>query len=138
MIFFVELVEGKDRPGERGSPEFKSDYGATGELMTQTTKPLFGTGKAGVMEFGCCLLKGLVGMLDHGVYGETVIKKKNIFLSTARDIPSRHASETRRLGVFILFCDDMDGHKYNMQRIKEANYVMKLFSTNGLLSKWCH
>ena len=40
------------------------------------TKPLFGTRKAAVTERGFCVLKGLVGMLAHGVYGTTVIRKK--------------------------------------------------------------
>ena len=38
--------------------------------------PLFGTGKAVVMEFGFCVLKGVVRRLAHGVYGTTVINKK--------------------------------------------------------------
>ena len=32
----------------------------------------------------------------------------------------------------------MYGHKYKMQCMKEADYVMKIFSTHGLLSKRCH
>ena len=40
------------------------------------TKPLFGTSKAVVMDSGFFVLKGILGMLSHGVYGTTVIKKK--------------------------------------------------------------
>ena len=39
----------------------------------------------------------------HGVYGTTVIKKKYIGPSTARDITLRHSYDTRRLGMFMLF-----------------------------------
>ena len=39
-------------------------------------KPLFFTGKAVVMDSGFYVLKGLLGMLSHGVYGTTVIKKR--------------------------------------------------------------
>ena len=38
-------------------------------------KPLFGTGKAVLMGSGFCVVKGVVGMLLHGVYGATLIKK---------------------------------------------------------------
>ena len=31
----------------------------------------------------------------------------------------------------------MDGHKFNIQCMKDDDYVMKLFSTHGSLSKWC-
>ena len=47
-----------------------------GGLMMRMTKPLFGTGEAVVIDSGFCVLKGLVGMLSHGVYGTMVIKKK--------------------------------------------------------------
>ena len=71
-------------------------------LVMRTTKPQFGTGKDVVTDSGFCVLKGLVGMLAHGVYRTTVVKKKDIGPSTAREIPLRHAYETRRLGIFIL------------------------------------
>ena len=45
-------------------------------LMIRMTNPLFGKGEAVVLESGVCVLKGLVGMLAHGVYGTTVTKKK--------------------------------------------------------------
>ena len=103
VVFFVELVEGKDCPKERGNPEFETDYGSTGGLMMRTKNPPFDTGKAVVMGSVFCVLKGIVGMLAHGVYVTTVIKKKNIGPSTEREIPLRHASEKRRLGMFMLF-----------------------------------
>ena len=43
--------------------------------MVWMKKPLFGTGKAVVMDSGFCVLKGIVVILAHGVYGTTVIKK---------------------------------------------------------------
>ena len=46
--------------------------------------------------------KGLVGMLEHGVYGTKVTNKK-IGPRSARDTPLRHASETRRLMMFMMF-----------------------------------
>ena len=76
VVFFVDLVEGKDIPTERGNLEFEADYVETGGLIMRMTNPLFVTGKAVVMDSGFCVLKGLVGVLAHGVYGTTVIKKK--------------------------------------------------------------
>ena len=43
--------------------------------MMWITKPIFGTGKAVVIYSGFCLLKGIVGMLAHGVYGTEIIIK---------------------------------------------------------------
>ena len=103
MVFFVKIVEGKDLPNDRGNPDFEADYRATGGMIMRMKKSLFGTGKAVAMDSGFFVLKGLLGMLVHGVYGKMVIKKKDIGPSTAREIPLRHSSETRRLGVFMLF-----------------------------------
>ena len=76
VLFFVELVCGKDRPKEIGKPEFEGAYGATGGMMVWMKEPLFGTGKSVVMDSGFCALKGIEGMLAHWVYGTTVIKEK--------------------------------------------------------------
>ena len=76
VVFFVDLVEGKDQPKEISNPWFEEDYGETGELMMRMKNPLFGTGKAMVMESIFCVLKGIVGVLAHGVYRTMVIKKK--------------------------------------------------------------
>ena len=43
----------------------------------------------------------------------------------------------KEVGGVYAFCVDMYGHKYNIQCTKEADYVMKIFSTHGLLSKGC-
>ena len=65
--------------------------------------PIFGTGKSVVVYSGFFVLKGIVGMLAHGVYGTTVIKKIYIGPSNAKDIPLSHYSDTRRLVMFMLF-----------------------------------
>ena len=50
-----------------------------------------------------CVLKGLLGMLSHGVYGTTAINKKYIGPSNARDMPLSNASDTGSLGMFMIF-----------------------------------
>ena len=71
--------------------------------MMRITKPIFGTMKYVVMESGFFVMRGILGMLAHGVYRTTVINKKDIGPSTAREIKLRHSSKTRRLGMFMLF-----------------------------------
>ena len=38
-------------------------------------KPLWVTGKTYIMDSRLCVLKGLVGMLDIGIYGRLLVKK---------------------------------------------------------------
>ena len=100
---FLDVVEGKDQPKDRGKPEFEADYGETGCMMMGMTKPLFGIGKAVVTDSSFCVPKGIVGMLAHGLYGTMVIKKKYIGTITTREMPLRHVSKRRRLEIFIMF-----------------------------------
>ena len=69
MVFVVDIVEGKDRSTEIGKLDLEADYGATGGMMMRTTKPMFVTGKAVVMDSGFFVLKGVVGMLAHECMG---------------------------------------------------------------------
>ena len=69
VVFVVDIVEGKDRSTEIGKLDFEADYGATGGMMMRTTKPMFVTGKAVVMDSGFFVLKGVVGMLAHECMG---------------------------------------------------------------------
>ena len=48
-----------------------------GVVVMWETHPTFGTGKAVVMDSGFFVLKGIIGMLAHGVYG-TMVTKKNV------------------------------------------------------------
>ena len=69
VLFFVDIVEGKDRSTEIGKPEFEAGYGATRGLMMRTTKPMFVTGKSVVMDSGFFVLEGEVGMSAHECMG---------------------------------------------------------------------
>ena len=59
--------------------------------MMRMTKPLFGTVKAMVMDSVFCVMRGLIGMLAHGVYGNMEIKKNDIGPSTEMDMPFRYS-----------------------------------------------
>ena len=88
--------------GERGSGVRGILWSNWGADYADEKATVF-TGKAVVMDSGFCGLKGLLGMLAHGVHGTTDINKKYILPSTAREMPLMHASKTRRLGIFMMF-----------------------------------
>ena len=59
-----------------GSPYFKGGLRTLAmTLMCNTKKPLWVTGKTYIMDIILCVLKGLVGMLDIGIYGSLLVKK---------------------------------------------------------------
>ena len=43
----------------------------------------------------------------------------------------------KEAGVVYTVLGDLDGNKYKIQCMKEADYIMKLFRTHGSLSKQC-
>ena len=76
-------------------------------------------------------------MLAHGVYGTTVIKKQ-YWPKYCKGDAIEAFFQDKEVGDVYAVCGDMDGHKYKIHRMKEYDYVMNLFSTHGLLFKWCH
>ena len=76
ILFRALIVEGKDRPKELGQKKY-SELGRTVGLMLRMCKTLYGTGKAVVMDSGLCVSRGIVELERKGVYGASLIKKKN-------------------------------------------------------------
>ena len=61
---------------ELGSPYFKGGLGTPAiELICNMPKPFLVTGNTYIMDSSLCVLKGLVGMLDIGIYGSLLAKK---------------------------------------------------------------
>ena len=76
VIYNVEIVEGKDQTRVMGKKEFE-EKGATAGLMARTTNPLWGTGKMMVMDSGFCVLERFISMVEKGVLGSELIKKRS-------------------------------------------------------------
>ena len=73
IIFSIEIVEGKDSPGQIGRTEFYEE-GGTVLIVLQLTKSLFGTGKLVILDSGFCVLKAIVSLKKWGVYASALIK----------------------------------------------------------------
>ena len=73
-MWFAEIVEGRDRPHERGRTEF-GEIGKTVGTMLGCTKPIWNCAKVVIMDSGFCVTKGLVQLRKKGVFGSALIKK---------------------------------------------------------------
>ena len=78
-------MEGKDQPRVMGKKEFE-EKGATDGLMVMTTNQLWGTGKVVVMDSRFCVLEGLISMVEKGVFGSELIKKRRYW---PKGVPNR-------------------------------------------------
>ena len=72
----MEMVEGKDRPPDLGTPEFETGIGKTGGLLLRILKSCFNTGRCVVLDSGFCVLKGLISLVKSGVFACSLIKKR--------------------------------------------------------------
>ena len=76
VIYIVDIVEGTDKPRVMGKKEFDKK-GETAGLTVRITKPLWGTGKVVVIYRGFCLPEGLISMVEKGVFGSALTKKRS-------------------------------------------------------------
>jgi hypothetical protein len=75
ILWRAQIVEGKDQTRELG-PKEQAELGATVRLVLQRCTPIFGTGKAVVLDSGFCVAKGVVALESKGVYAGALIKKQ--------------------------------------------------------------
>ena len=75
------MVEGKDRPPERGRAEFNV-LGKTVGLLLRMLKSVFNTGRYIVLDSGFCL-KALIELRQNGLFGCALIKKRRYWPTLA-------------------------------------------------------
>ena len=68
IMFGWEIVEGKDRPRQRGKPEFEEQLGKTAGLLMHLCKPIFHTSKYIVLDSGLCVMSALIALKKVGVF----------------------------------------------------------------------
>ena len=90
------MQEGKDRPkdtqGNWAFPlEFESCYSKTASLMLEMTVPIHNTGKVVTMDSGFCVTARILAMHDHGVYGQSLIKKRGRYWP--KHVPGDHIDD---------------------------------------------
>lgn len=77
VIFFVELVEGKDSPKAKGEAEFEKEFSSKiAALVVRMTRTIWGSGWAVIMDSGFGYIPSVVQLKNLGLFLTTVIKKK--------------------------------------------------------------
>ena len=78
VIFWIELVEGKDLPkeGEHSEIEFEKEFKSkVAALVVRMTTPLWGSGRVVIMDSGFGYIPSVVQLRARGLFSTTVIKK---------------------------------------------------------------
>ena len=63
---------------------------------------------------GFCVLRGLVGMLAHRLYGTTVIKKKSYFPTYCKGDTIEELFRDKEVGDVYAVCGDLYVHTYKI------------------------
>ena len=132
VIYNVEIVEGKDRPRVMGKMEFEENV-ATAGLLVSTTNPLWWTGKVVVIYSDFCVLEGLISMVEKGVLGSTLIKKRRYW---PKGVPEEYIlrhMQNKEVGGMGAVKGSIIWKSYHIMAIKDLNYVVLTMTSYGKL-----
>ena len=110
-------------------------YTKTSSLMCEITVPLHGTGKSVSMDSGFCVTVGILHLHEHGVYGQSLTKKRKYW---PKGCPGAHIysyMEGKPLGFVKNLRPYMGGLPFNIHCTRYDRFVTKLMSTHGLLNE---
>ena len=132
ILWFVELVEGKDQPPE--IPKEHDNNGKTVGLLLRMTRPIWSTGKVVILDSGFCVLKGIIELMKKGVFASALIKKRRYW---PKDVPGddiRRAFEGKAIGDTARLPGVAETHyPFDIFAMKEEEYVLMFMSTYGSL-----
>jgi Transposase IS4 len=134
IMFEVELVEGKDRPTDRGPPEF-NHLGKTVGLLLRMTRSMWGSGKVVVLDSGFCVLKGLIELRKKGLFAAALIKKRRYWPKYIQGDAVKQHFEGNNVGDADAWNGKFEDIPFYIHAMKEPDYVMSVMSTYGTLER---
>ena len=129
ILWRAQIVEGKDRPPQLG-PKEGAELGATVGLMLRMCQPIFGTGKAVVLDSGFCVAKGIVALEAKGVFAGALIKKRRYWPKGVPGALIDEHFENMEVGdVDMVMAATEEGKPFKIFCFKEPDYVMKIMAS---------
>ena len=132
IMWFSEIVEGRDRLCESRRPEF-GDIGKTVGTMLRCKRPIWNFEKLVIMDIGFCVTKSLVELWKKGVFGSALIKKRRYWLANIKGNKTNAHTSSKEVGNFDEVKQLEDGATYHVFCMKEIDYVRKIMTTYGTL-----
>ena len=129
----VELVEGKAHPCQAFPLEYEDLGSKTVRLMLRIMKSYFTTGGYVILDYGFCVLKGLIQLRKRGYFAFFVIKNRRYWPSM---VPGKYMEDDFgevEVGETDAIQGIVDDKIYNLWGIKVTNYVMRMMATGGRL-----
>jgi hypothetical protein len=134
IMYWIELVEGKDRPPELGQPEHNTSLGKTVGLMLRMCQSIYHSGKLVILDSGFCVLKGIIELKKVGVFASALIKKRRYWPKDVDGDAIHDHFAAKDVGDVDAWPGELDGVRFHLFCMKEPDYVMSLMSTYGTTS----
>ena len=98
-------------------------------LMGRMAKPLWEIWKTVIMDSVFCVLEGLIGMYDIGVYGSSLVKKRGYWPSGINGNQINAHFEKKEIGEHDCHSGNWKGFDFDVFVVKDLNYNMIMMPT---------
>jgi hypothetical protein len=134
IIYFIELVEGKDRPPQLPlthlSPNDASG-GKTTALLLRMTETIWGSGRVVILDSGFGVIKSGLALLERGVYCTMYLKKKRYWpWGSFGDEVLRHMAD-KPVGSIVTRKGLYNDKVFYLEAFKEAQFTSITMNTWG-------
>jgi len=135
IIFFVELVEGQDRPRQLGAKKYNNIGGKTVGLLLRMTENIWHSGRVVVLDSGFCVLLALIEIKKKGLFGAAVIKKRGYWPKHVDGEAINRKLSAEPVGTQTALPGVLSGVRFHIYCLKEQEYTMMLMSTYGTMEE---
>ena len=101
--------------------------------MLEMTNPIHHTGKFVSMDSGFCVSVRIIAMRDHGVYGQSLIKKRRYWPNKVPGDAIDSYFTNKEIGSAKTFRQVLDGNPFLVHFHNDDRYVTKMMITHGLI-----
>lgn len=131
ILFAVEIVEGKDRPKELGTPRFDYIAGKTTGLLLRLTRTIWNTGRVVILDSGFCVLEAIIQLRKKGVFAGALIKKRRYWPKYIKGDAIKKHFEDKDVGSVDAWPGELHGVPFHVFSMKEPDYIMSIMATYG-------
>ena len=126
IFWRAHIAEGRYLPQQLVKKEY-GELGKTVSLMLRMCRPIFGTGKAVVLDNGFCVAKGIADLEAKGVYAGYLIKNQHYWPEVLPgDLIDTHFQDKEVSDVGMLEARTQENKSFRIFCMKEPDYVMNI------------
>ena len=130
-MYAVELVEGKDRPGQKPTEKITdiTKSGTATSLLLCLCESIFHIDMIVILDSGFCVLRAIIELKKRGVFASELIKKRRYWPKHIDGDQINSHFDDKDIGDADSLPGRLDNIPFHIFGMKEPDYVMKLMAT---------